>query len=97
MGNTPDSGGINTGFRCAKGKGGGGEAWREKTLKKKVDQDKLQAVLAEEGIEGLQKYLKSSGIGGSVLTPDMLKDLRNGQQQNAPNPLDTEDSSVDEL
>ena len=90
MGNTPDSGGINTGFRCAKGKGGGGKAWREEKVKKKVDQDKLQAVLAEEGIEGLQKYLKSSGIGGSVLTPDMLKDLRNGQ--NAPNPLDTQDS-----
>lgn len=79
MGNTADSGGINTGFRCVRGKGGGGKRWwkqGKKNRRQGIDQEKIQKIMADEGVEGVQKYLKDSGIGGSVLTPAMLKSMQ---------------------
>lgn len=89
MGNTPDSGSHNTGFRCAKDgpqgaqhrdppiqptgpprrpkRGGGG-------MPPGVDQAMLQKIVAEKGVEGLQQFMKESGMGGSVMTPQQLKE-----------------------
>ena len=55
MGNTPDSGGCNTGFRCAKGDGGGHDGLfpeqskRQRRRKPQIDQEKLQQIVAEQG------------------------------------------------
>ena len=65
MGNTPDSGSINTGFRCAKGKGGGRHA--------PPNQEEMQRIIAEEGVEGLQSFLNSQGGGHQVMTAADLK------------------------
>lgn len=70
MGNTKDSGGYNTGIRCASGKGGGGR-------KAPPDQEILQKLAAEGGVEALQKYLKDSGHSNTqVMTPESLKKKR---------------------
>lgn len=66
MGNTKDSGGGNTGFRCARGKGGGHR-------RPPMNQELMQQIVAEKGVEGLQEYLAQTG-GGSVMTPAMLKE-----------------------
>ena len=66
MGNTKDSGGSNTGFRCASGKGGGHR-------RPPMNQELMQQIVAEKGVEGLQEYLAANG-GGSVMTPAMLKE-----------------------
>eukprot|EP00946_MAST-07B_sp_MAST-7B-sp1_P002171 g2171.t1 len=65
MGNTPDSGSVNTGFRCVKGRGGGRHA--------PPDQDEMQRIIAEEGVEGLQKFLNQRGSGHQVMTAADLK------------------------
>lgn len=67
MGNTKDSGSHNIGFRCASGRGGGGR-------KKPVDQEKIQSIMAEGGIEAVQKYLADTGQNAQVMTPAMLKE-----------------------
>eukprot|EP00755_Sulcionema_specki_P003433 Sspe_Gene.27666::Locus_12030_Transcript_2_2_Confidence_0.400_Length_1351::g.27666::m.27666 len=81
MGNTADSGSHNTGFRCArngklgdpipdKPRGPGGRA--------AMDQDKLQEIIAEKGVEGLQEYMKEVGMDGNVMTAG---ELRKRQEQ----------------
>ena len=78
MGNTPDSGSHNTGFRCAKdGESGTPNADRPRGPGGKAamqDQDMLQQIIAEKGVEGLQDYMKEVGMGGSVMTPNQLKE-----------------------
>jgi formylglycine-generating enzyme required for sulfatase activity len=112
MGNTADSGGGNTGFRCAKkgkykgsisfkprkewkeleavrappppppgqqqrqgggrggGRGGGGGG-----MPAGMDQELLQKIAAEKGVEGLQEYLAQSGSGARVMTPAQLQKM----------------------
>jgi len=65
MGNDADSGGQNTGFRCVKGRGGGSRA--------PPDQELMQKIIAEEGVEGLQKFLAKQGGGHQVMTAGELK------------------------
>jgi hypothetical protein len=99
MGNTPDSGGGNTGFRCAKTEG----AKRIKKKKNKdgteekvdlddiddltmipksaVDQNLLQQVIADHGVEGLQKFMSESGMGGSVTTPAELQKIQEAKKK----------------
>jgi len=88
MGNTPDSGGHNTGFRCAKDGPDGPQARegaprqpggqptprRKGGLPAGVDQEMLQQIVAEKGVEGLQEFMRESGMGGSVMTPAQLKE-----------------------
>lgn len=72
MGNTPDSGSHNTGFRCAidgpsgppiedRMRGAGGKKAME-------DQEYFQHILAEEGVEGVKKYMKDMGVHGDLMT-----------------------------
>eukprot|EP01065_Artemidia_motanka_P014679 TRINITY_DN1852_c1_g1_i6.p1 TRINITY_DN1852_c1_g1~~TRINITY_DN1852_c1_g1_i6.p1 ORF type:complete len:430 (+),score=156.39 TRINITY_DN1852_c1_g1_i6:68-1357(+) len=73
MGNTKDSGSHNTGFRCARN-GALGAPKKDKTRgaggKAAVsDPDRIQEIIAEEGVEGLQRYMKEVGMDGDVLTP----------------------------
>eukprot|EP00931_Biecheleriopsis_adriatica_P106018 TRINITY_DN80535_c0_g1_i1.p1 TRINITY_DN80535_c0_g1~~TRINITY_DN80535_c0_g1_i1.p1 ORF type:complete len:370 (-),score=107.78 TRINITY_DN80535_c0_g1_i1:36-1145(-) len=70
MGNTADSGSYNTGFRCARGAGGGG--------KKQRPNQELLAKLAEEGgVEAVTEFLSKEGFGGTqVLTPAELQKKR---------------------
>ena len=86
MGNTPDSGSHNTGFRCAKdGDQGkqrqdppmnvpGAKPGRKGGMPAGVDQEMLQQIVAEKGVEGLQEFMRESGMGGSVMTPAQLKE-----------------------
>jgi len=69
MGNTADSGSYNTGFRCARGSGGGGR-------KRPPDQEKIQKILEEGGVEAVEKYLAESGSGMQVATPAELEKKR---------------------
>jgi formylglycine-generating enzyme required for sulfatase activity len=88
MGNTPDSGGGNTGFRCAKFKGqkrAKAKKGEEDKIdlddlddlsmmpKSAMDQNMLQQVVADHGVEGLQRFMAESGMGGSVTTPAELQ------------------------
>jgi len=89
MGNTPDSGSHNTGFRCAKD-GSQGKQHADPAIQPAgppqkqrprgggmppgVDQAMLQKIVAERGVEGLQAYMKEVGMGGSVMTPAQLKE-----------------------
>ena len=83
MGNTADSGGHNTGFRCARGKGGGRDAAHRATGGASppgggtggLDQDTMQRILAERGKDGLMEYLaKVRGVDNAqVMTPGELK------------------------
>eukprot|EP01064_Diplonema_japonicum_P012280 TRINITY_DN19755_c0_g1_i1.p1 TRINITY_DN19755_c0_g1~~TRINITY_DN19755_c0_g1_i1.p1 ORF type:complete len:380 (+),score=86.45 TRINITY_DN19755_c0_g1_i1:42-1142(+) len=84
MGNTPDSGSHNTGFRCAangpegdpiadKPRGQGGRAG--------MDQDLLQDILASDGVEGLQQYMRDIGMDGSVMTPKQMKEQQEAIQK----------------
>jgi len=66
MGNTADSGSYNTGVRCAYGEGGGGR-------KPPMDQQMLQKIAEEGGVEALQEFLKEQGQGAQVMT---AKDLQ---------------------
>eukprot|EP01063_Lacrimia_lanifica_P022504 TRINITY_DN3006_c0_g3_i1.p1 TRINITY_DN3006_c0_g3~~TRINITY_DN3006_c0_g3_i1.p1 ORF type:complete len:391 (+),score=196.48 TRINITY_DN3006_c0_g3_i1:52-1224(+) len=72
MGNTPDSGSYNTGFRCGmdgpqgpanedKMRGPGGK----EAMK---DQEYIQHILAEEGVDGMKKYMKDLGFDGDLMT-----------------------------
>lgn len=65
MGNTADSGGYNTGFRCAAGTGGGHR-------QRPASQETLMKIIEEKGVEGLQEHLAKTG-GGHVTTPAELK------------------------
>jgi len=77
---SPDSGGANTGFRCASGSALNADG-REIAIEGLEDdgsggmsQEKLQQVVAEEGVEGLTKYLASMGQNNAkVLTPAEIK------------------------
>merc|ERR1712130_783416 len=81
MGNTADSGGGNTGFRCAYGKGGGAQAFKNyvdklqgrKSGPRGLDQELLQKIVAEKGADGLKEYLAEKGMNAGVFTPDQLK------------------------
>ncbi|CAE8711305.1 unnamed protein product [Polarella glacialis] len=66
MGNTADSGSYNTGFRCASGKGGGGR-------KRPPDQQKLQKIVEEGGVEALQEYLAKNDPNTQVFSAGELK------------------------
>ena len=66
MGNDAMSGSINTGFRCVKGKGGGRRA--------PPDQEEMQRIIAEEGVEGLQRFLHKQGGGHQVMSAKDLKE-----------------------
>jgi len=86
MGNSADSGSHNTGFRCAKDGAEGAQlpdpprGQRQQTKKGRggmppgVDQAMLQKIVEERGVEGLQEFMKESGMGGSVMTPAQLKE-----------------------
>lgn len=77
MGNTPDSGSHNTGFRCAKDGADGPQRPDPPPAAQKggkPDQAMLQKIVEEQGVEGLQQYMRESGMGGSVMTPAQLKD-----------------------
>ena len=74
MGNDADSGSINTGFRCVKGRGGGSRA--------PPDQEQMQRIIAEEGVEGLQKFLNKQGGGHQVMTAKELKERAARKEQN---------------
>ena len=41
--------------------------------KERVDQNLMQQIIAEHGVEGLQKFMSKSGMGGSVTTPAELQ------------------------
>ena len=76
---SPDSGGANTGFRCASGDEANLDQ-REIAIEgldsgaEGMSQEKLQQVVAESGVEGLTKYLASMGqTGAKVLTPEEIK------------------------
>ena len=87
MGNTADSGGHNTGFRCARGKGGGHDAIHRALGGGGggaggaggggggMDQETIQRILAERGKDGLMEYLaKVRGVeNAQVMTPGELK------------------------
>jgi hypothetical protein len=64
MGNTADAGSNNIGFRCVSGLGGGRKA--------PPDQKKMQEIMAESGVEGVQEYLASQGSNAQVMS---AKDL----------------------
>eukprot|EP00937_MAST-01D_sp_MAST-1D-sp2_P003827 g3827.t1 len=106
MGNTADSGGGNTGFRCAKkgqfdaaawkprkkfklvppykappppqrgGRGGGGGG-----MPPGMDQEMLQKIAAEKGVEGLQEFLAQSGSNAQVMTPAQLQKMSERRKQ----------------
>jgi len=82
MGNDAESGSVNTGFRCVKGKGGGRRA--------PPDQEEMQRIIAEEGVEGLQRFLDKSGGGHQVMSAKDLKERTARKQQ-------TKDGGVDDL
>ncbi len=63
MGNDLESGSINTGFRCVKGKGGGRRA--------PPSQEEMQRIIAEKGVAGLQEML---GDGHHVMKAKDLKE-----------------------
>lgn len=77
---SPDSGGGNTGFRCASGEFLNTDQ-REiaieglDTSADGMTQEKLQQVVAEKGIEGLTQYLAQMGQSNAkVLTPKEIKE-----------------------
>merc|ERR1711972_253122 len=70
MGVTADSGTYNTGFRCAKGVGGGGR-------KVRPSQEEMQKIVAERGVEGLQEFL---GSGFQVKKGSDIKSTRTSNE-----------------
>ncbi|KAJ9440813.1 Serine/threonine-protein kinase pkn1 [Diplonema papillatum] len=77
MGNTPDSGSQTTGFRCA-ASGDEGEPTpdppRGQGGQKGIDQERLGDILERDGASGVQEYLESLGVSGSVMTGAQLRD-----------------------
>ena len=76
---SPDSGGGNSGFRCASGDALNTDQ-REiaiegiDTSADGMSQEKLQQVIAEGGVEGLTAYLATQGQSNAkVLTPDEIR------------------------
>ena len=57
MGNTADSGGVNTGFRCARGRGG-----RRRGSDPELFQSRLQEIMAEGGADALREHLAARGM-----------------------------------
>ena len=53
-------------FWCAQGQGGGGR-------KPPVDQEKLQQLAAEGGVEAVQEFLAASGQSAQVMTPKQMR------------------------
>lgn len=91
MENTADSGSVNTGFRCVSSsnesmnleeppKAPEPGAARKKA--ESLDQNELQNVLAERGVEGLQEWLHEQGIGGNVMTAAQMDEMRAASKQN---------------
>jgi formylglycine-generating enzyme required for sulfatase activity len=76
---SPDSGGGNTGFRCASGDALNTDQKEIAiegidTNEEGMSQEKLQQVIAEGGVEGLTSYLASMGQNNAkVLTPEEIK------------------------
>jgi len=74
-----DSGGGNTGFRCASGDSLNTDHKEIAiegidTNQDGMSQEKLQQVIAEKGVEGLTEYLASMGQNNAkVLTPEEIK------------------------
>ena len=87
MGQEPDSGSQNTGFRCAAdGSEGPPKKDRPRALGGKEalkDQDLLQEILAEEGVEGLKKYMADMGVGGDVMTPREMREKQEARKRQA--------------
>jgi len=83
---SPDSGGGNSGFRCASGEYLNSDH-REIAIEgidasaDGMSQEALQKVIAEEGVEGLTAYLAKMGQNNAqVLTPKQLKERQeNGE------------------
>eukprot|EP00658_Telonema_sp_P-2_P055108 TRINITY_DN4381_c0_g1_i2.p1 TRINITY_DN4381_c0_g1~~TRINITY_DN4381_c0_g1_i2.p1 ORF type:complete len:190 (+),score=45.42 TRINITY_DN4381_c0_g1_i2:131-700(+) len=81
MGNTADSGSHNSGFRCASD-GADGAPYSDHAPKRRegaglpagMNQEMLQQIAAEKGVEGLQQFLAESGSGASVMTPAQLRE-----------------------
>jgi len=82
MGNTADSGSHNSGFRCARD-GNQGAAINDDAptqrgarggLPAGMDQEMLQQIAAERGVEGLQQFLSESGSSATVMTPAQLRE-----------------------
>ena len=70
MGNTADSGGGNTGFRCASGRGGG-------KRHAPLNQEAIAAAAADGGIDAVREMLAASGhSGASVMTAAELRELQ---------------------
>ena len=76
---SPDSGGGNSGFRCASGEALNTDQ-REIAIEgvdptqDGMSQEKLQQVIAEGGVEGLTRYLSEQGQSNAkVLTPEEIK------------------------
>jgi hypothetical protein len=49
--------------------------------KSAVDQNILQQVIADHGVEGLQKFMSDSGMGGSVTTPAELQKIQEAKKK----------------
>jgi len=70
----------NSGFRCARDGTEGAPLSDDPRQKRAgglpagMDQEMLQNIAAEHGVEGLQKYLAESGSGAQVMTPGQLKE-----------------------
>eukprot|EP01062_Namystynia_karyoxenos_P062351 TRINITY_DN55248_c0_g1_i1.p1 TRINITY_DN55248_c0_g1~~TRINITY_DN55248_c0_g1_i1.p1 ORF type:complete len:423 (+),score=135.32 TRINITY_DN55248_c0_g1_i1:71-1339(+) len=85
MGQTKDSGSHNTGFRCARdGKMGPPKPDKTRGVGGKAavsDPDRIQEIVAEEGVEGLQQYMKEVGMDGDVMTPDEAQKAQQKRKQ----------------
>jgi len=78
MGNTADSGSHNSGFRCARDGSQGApindDPKQRNGLPAGMNQEMLQQIAAERGVEGLQQFLAESGSGATVMTPAQLRE-----------------------
>lgn len=62
MGNSPDSAGPNTGFRCVSGEGEGSRGkGGSKRPPPPPSQEEMQQIIAEQGVEGLKALLATQG------------------------------------
>ena len=51
------------------------------TYRSAVDQNLLQQVIADHGVEGLQKFMSGSGMGGSVTTPAEMQKMQEAKKK----------------
>lgn len=71
MGNSADSGGPNTGFRCVSGVG----------ERKAPSQAEMQEIIASDGVDGLKRFMASQGRNVEVMTAGELSE-RHAQIKN---------------